>query len=223
MFTTKRRRPDGQRQTLAARLQNGPMTALGQMHDSLCVLCDLEAVDGGDLAIRLDELRGWTEWVMDDINRAISTLSKDRFDDHKNQPGSNLFNRLRDLTEAFHEETGINCIFAVMEEHANFNSLAGEVVIRSINELLNNVERHAHATKVEVNSSLSEDGLLVFEVRDDGVGLITDTDPGTRLVGRGFGLWNIGLCLRGIGGFVRYTNDSGLSVRIVLPGHRRQT
>jgi signal transduction histidine kinase len=206
------------KQNLAARLQSGPMNVLAQMHEGLVELGLRGVESAAELSSRVDELTGLAEWVIDDINEAIRVLSTDRFYDHRHQPGSDLFTRLRQMCSAFSEESGIRCDFSVDAEHVAFNSLVGEVVFRSIGELLNNVERHAHASAVIVSSALGAGGAAIFEVEDDGIGL-PGVVPGSAIrVDSGFGLWNVDLCLREFGGFLEFSVDHGLKVRIVLPG-----
>lgn len=207
------------KQNLAARLQSGPMNVLAQMHEGLIELGLRGAESESDFSARVDELTGLVEWVIDDINEAIRMLATDRFNDHRHQPGSDLFARLGSMCSAFSEESGIRCEFSVDPEHVKFDSLVGEVIFRSIRELLSNVERHAHASSVLVSSEIETGGSLIFEVEDDGIGL-----PGavgtTNRVSSGFGLWNIDLCLREFGGYLNFMVHHGLTVRIVVPGQQ---
>lgn len=211
-------RKDPRDQNLAARLQTGPMNVLAQMHEGLIEL-GLRGVEShSELSARVDELTGLVEWVIDDINEAIRALSTARFHDHRRQPGSDLFTRLGLMCAAFSEESGIRCELSIEPEHVKFNSLVGEVVFRSIRELLSNVERHAHASAVLVSSAIGPGGAAVFEVEDDGIGLPGVTPGGAIRVDSGYGLWNVDLCLKEFGGFLEFAVDHGLTVRIVLPG-----
>ena len=210
------------KQNLAARLQGGPMNALAQMHEGLIELGLRGADSPSDFSARVDELTGLLEWVIDDINQAIRALSTDRFSDHRHQPGSDLFNRLSLMCSAFSEESGIRCEFSIDAEHVKFNSLVGEVIFRSIRELLSNVERHAHASTVLVSSSIQASGSLTFEIEDDGIGLPGIGGSPTK-VDSGFGLWNVDLCLREFGGYLQFIANHGLMVRIVLPGQHVTT
>jgi len=60
----------------------------------------------------------------------------------------------------------------------------GTTVFRSVQELLNNVAKHAQAHKVVVSLSRRVDR-LVLEVNDDGVGLGSTTPPSALRSGRG--------------------------------------
>ena len=70
--------------------------------------------------------------------------------------------------------------------------IADELLV-SLREMLSNVARHAHATKVDVNVMV-EDGCVSLTVRDDGVGL-----PSVK-TGRGRGLENLTARARHLGG-----------------------
>ena len=61
-------------------------------------------------------------------------------------------------------------------------------IFRSLQELLNNVSRHARAGKVEVNLRLDA-GQVVLEVRDDGVG--PKASRHSKETGEGQGMRNL--------------------------------
>jgi signal transduction histidine kinase len=79
-------------------------------------------------------------------------------------------------------------------------------------EALNNVAKYAQASSVDVRLS-QQDGLLSFEVRDDGIGF----DP--MAVGRGTGLQGMADRLDAIGGEVRVLTSpgTGTTVRGTVP------
>lgn len=73
---------------------------------------------------------------------------------------------------------------AVMVSDADVPERLGTTVFRSVQELLNNVAKHAQAHRVVVSLSRRVDR-LVLEVKDDGVGLGTATPATAMRSGRG--------------------------------------
>jgi len=73
---------------------------------------------------------------------------------------------------------------AVSVSDADVPERLGTTVFRSVQELLNNVAKHAQAHKVVVSLSRRVDR-LVLEVNDDGVGLGSTTPPSALRSGRG--------------------------------------
>jgi signal transduction histidine kinase len=74
-------------------------------------------------------------------------------------------------------------------------------------EALNNVAKYAQASSVDVRLS-QQDGLLLFEVRDDGVGF------DVTAVGRGTGLQGMADRLDAIGGHVRVLSSPGTGTTV---------
>ncbi len=75
---------------------------------------------------------------------------------------------LQDLLHRFSLRTQITCLF----DHTSFPELPYEVELqiwRIVQELLNNIEKHAHSTHISVVVS-TEDGLSRVCVRDNGIG-----------------------------------------------------
>jgi signal transduction histidine kinase len=129
-----------------------------------------------------------------------------------------LFARLQHLCAAFHSSAGIDCGFAVEPAHTCFDSVIGEVLFRSVRELLTNVRKHARANKAELSSTALDDGSIVFTLRDDGVGMSMSEGSDPRFTNVGLGLWSIDLHLREIGAFMEIESDGGVCASIVLPG-----
>lgn len=92
--------------------------------------------------------------------------------------------------------------------------LAGEqlgMVFQSVQELLVNVVKHARARNVRLVKRC-EDGRLIIEVDDDGVGY----DPTQAAAGAGFGLFNIRERLRHLGGTIEVRTAPGAGTRATL-------
>ncbi len=90
------------------------------------------------------------------------------------------------------------------------------VIIRTAQEALTNVQKHAAASRVELRLELM-DGAYVLSCRDNGRGPGAHADNGSR--GGGFGLTNLQERASGYGGRVELTPapDGGALLRLVLP------
>jgi signal transduction histidine kinase len=83
---------------------------------------------------------------------------------------------------------------------------------RIVAEALTNVVRHAHATRAEITVHLSDDGTLMVQVRDDGIGVPPDAGK------NGMGLRFMAQRAREIEGEFSYESSAdGTAVRAVLP------
>lgn len=127
---------------------------------------------------------------------------------------------LRRLGERFQRETGISVEIAVdvpgdVAGDGPAPDRAHEVVLlRSVQEGLANVRKHAAATHVTVALSTTADGRRAVEVRDDGVGFAPDTAAGA-----GFGLEGLTRRAGEVGGRVAVASSPGAGtvLRVEVP------
>jgi two-component system sensor kinase len=120
------------------------------------------------------------------------------------------------LATSFHERTTLPCGLTIdpsLRDTAVEVALA-TTVFRGAQELLTNVMRHAHATKVGMRLSVNE-GHLVLVVHDDGRGL----RPEQWKEGRSLGLRGLHERVRLVGGLVNIVSapDKGTEVTLSLP------
>ena len=81
----------------------------------------------------------------------------------------------------FSERTGIPCELVVGMEELALDRESATELFRIYQEMLTNVARHAHATRVEIHMELSS-GVLTLEVEDNGCGIrIQDVERRTSL------------------------------------------
>jgi signal transduction histidine kinase len=125
---------------------------------------------------------------------------------------------LRRLSERFARETGVAVDVRIddrLDGRTAGPARAHEVVLlRSVQEGLANVRKHAAATRVTVALRLGDDGRTTVEVRDDGVGF----DPGDGRP-RGFGLDGLSRRAGEVGGdvAVRSAPGAGTVLRVEVP------
>ena len=75
------------------------------------------------------------------------------------------------LTEGFTQRTGVECELRVSGEDFHGSDAQASAVFRTVQESLNNVAKHARASRVEIAIS-QEDAHISVSVRDDGVGFV---------------------------------------------------
>jgi signal transduction histidine kinase len=120
---------------------------------------------GSRLAVNLDQLRVTLRKVEDSLRRLLTNVSPEPLQ---------LPN---DLNEAISERLESLRIGAGIEPHVesrmptNIPQAIQGIVLKNVSEALNNVEKHARATRVTVVSEGADGGLRV-EVRDDGKGFV---------------------------------------------------
>lgn len=85
---------------------------------------------------------------------------------------------------------------------------------RLVQELLNNINKHANASNIQVSLRLT-DNIITLEVRDDGMGIPVQTQGG------GFGLRGIEERVRALGGDWLLQRRLGTRVVVNLPTHIR--
>jgi two-component system sensor histidine kinase DegS len=119
-----------------------------------------QAVDDGLAALQTELEQG-----LSDVRHLIADL------DPPSMLGSfGLVAGLRRYLERYEARTGLKFYMDVRAITERLPATIEIAIFRVIQEALENVRRHAQASRVEVNI-YEEDGCLVFSVSDDGVGL----------------------------------------------------
>ena len=132
---------------------------------------------------------------------------------------ADLAERVTGLCEHFRSGSGIECEIGFQAEHLQrFSAAVSDVLYRTLRELLTNVRKHSHATKVTVNSSVRPDRTTAISVEDNGIGMFTHRRPGTPFEVGGFGLWSIEQRLAEFGARLDVDSDSdGVRATILVP------
>jgi signal transduction histidine kinase len=105
---------------------------------------------------------------LDEARRAIEALRGG------DMPGPD---RLRALTAAFHEQTGVETALALDGEPRELPSEARLALYRTAQEALTNVRRHADAERVDVRLRYADDGTWLT-VEDRGAPAASEQEPG---------------------------------------------
>jgi sigma-B regulation protein RsbU (phosphoserine phosphatase) len=121
----------------------------------------------------------------------------------------------------FRDRAGIQCVFSILPEDVELDQNLSIAIFRIFQETLNNVVRHAEATKVEIDL-LETDGTLTLAVRDNGKGISDEqvSNPAS------FGLMGIRERVGFLGGRLKIRGIPGegttVSVNIPLLGPEKQ-
>lgn len=124
---------------------------------------------------------------------------------------------IAELALEFEKYTGVSCAANLPDEELAYTQQQDITLFRIVQEALNNIAKHAKATRVEIVLDDSDD-TIVLTVRDNGVGISTERTNRARTHG-----------LRGmreragyLGGQVRIATAAGkgTSITVVLPKTR---
>jgi signal transduction histidine kinase len=176
----------------------------GELHDTLSQIlfsvglkldwCLARLSPDSELAVKLEEIRQETGFMMAQIRKLISRLSVEAAE------GLTCAERLRRLVVEFRALTGVAAELSVTGEPGRLDPRREEIVQKTFQEALANVAKHARATRVDIRLAVGPDE-AAFEVGDDGVGLPVGTDAAALLGGAGhFGLRQMVQRIEAVGG-----------------------
>ena len=196
-----------ERSRLARELEDGVGQLLANAVFELAscrYLLDTEnpAVDDGLTALQAELEQG-----LSDVRHLIADL------DPPSMLGSfGLVAGLRRYLERYETRTGIKAVMDVRAITERLPATAEIAIFRIIQEALENVRRHAKASRVEVNI-YEEDRGLVFSVTDDGVGL---QPGGVGSRGRSLGLVSMHDRAELLKGRLRIRTDAERGTQLIL-------
>jgi two-component system NarL family sensor kinase len=196
-------------QALAERLHDGPLQELVALQLAAANLIR-SAAQGANHTARAVEVGRLAQAAIDHLQQIIRDLMGDA-----SQPQP-LSSRLNELCEQFKAGSGIDCKLQVVPAHVDFEPGVGEIVFRTLRELLTNVRKHSQATAVKLTSRSQKDEIAIT-VADNGIGLQSAAQRKHPFEGGGFGLWSVEPRLGELGGTLEIANDSGLRATVVVP------
>ena len=194
-----------------------------EIHDELGQVLTGLKMDVSWLAQRLDAkqkaLLGKTQSMCGLIDSAIGTVRKIASGlrpEILDQMG--LVAAINWQAKDFQKRTGIRCRVDVPPEGIKLDLERSTTTFRIFQEILTNVARHAHASRVDVKFALT-DAQMTLEVADNGVGI-----PDAKLNGKSLGLLGIQERALHFNGDVTINGAAGqgtrVTVSIPLPAER---
>jgi len=196
-------------QALAEALHDGPLQELVALQLATANL--IRSSGQADQTAHMVEVGNRAQAAIDSLQQVIRDLMGDA-----SQPQP-LATRLNELCEQFKAGSGIDCKLQVAPAHVDFEPGVGEIVFRTLRELLTNVRKHSRATVVKLTSRFRRDDEVAITVADNGVGLQSFAQVKHPFEGGGFGLWSIEHRLGELGGTLEIANNSGLRATVVVP------
>ena len=161
-----------------------------------------------DLLGEVSELEELLERSVEAVRRICSNLRPRVLDD------LGVLEALQWLCDGFQRQHGIRCHRQLSAKELVFTEEQKVAVFRIAQECLNNIARHAHATRVEVELNVS-DRCIHLAVRDDGVGITSEQRKGAD----SYGLIGMRERARALGGklSIRPSTPTGTTVTVVVP------
>ena len=121
--------------------------------------------DGSRQAVQLDQLRTTLRKVEDSLRRLLTSVSPEPL-----EVTGDLQSAISERLESLRLRAGIEPHVRVLLP-TDVPEAIQAIVLKNIGEALNNVEKHAHATRVNLVAEAHDGGIRV-EVKDDGTGFV---------------------------------------------------
>ena len=124
---------------------------------------------------------------------------------------TSLLSQMRSRVKALGEETTFEL---VVSGSGKVPSRIKEIIVRAAQEGLNNVIKHAHASRAVVTLGLFEDA-VTLDVVDNGCGLSASPRPSGR--DHGFGLNGLRGRVEAVGGTMNLESGEGTALAVRIP------
>lgn len=131
-----------------------------------------------------------------------------------------LSNAVRSFCERMTGKGGTVISFQTLGSSENMDATFNLPVYRIIQELIQNIRKHANASAALVQMNFHEDGGVDITVEDDGIGMDLDSDKTT-----GMGLKNINERVKQLGGRIDINSSKGKGTSVYLefePGKNKE-
>ena len=152
------------------------------------------------------------ETMIDQANRSVRSLSLQLSPPILHQFG--LVPALEWLADEMHRNFGLNASISDDGEPKRLDAISGNMLFRSVRELLINVHKHAKVDTADV-SILTNSEYLIISVTDTGAGFDAKKDV-TPATGGGYGLFSVRERIRYFGGEMQIDSSPGDGTVVVL-------
>ena len=203
---------ENERQRLARQMHDGPAQSLTNLILQAEICERLFDTDPVQAKVELGNLKNATNATFQKVREFILALRPMMLDD------LGLMPTLKQYVQDFEEKAKLSTNFTVMGREIQLPSHTEVTVFRMIQELLANVQTHAHAAHVQVSLDF-QDRRLVASVEDDGSGFDVGEIQGPAQQRKGLGLATIQERAEMLGGTVHVESriGRGTKVRIEIP------
>jgi signal transduction histidine kinase len=159
---------------------------------------------GHPRAVNLDTLRRTLRNVEDSLRRLLTNVSPEAL-----QPPRDLREAISERMESLRMRAGIETHNETRLPDAIPQAIQA-IVLKNVGEALNNVEKHAHATRVTVSAAPADGGIRV-DVSDDGTGFVVAESA--RIPGH-VGLVALKERAQMAGGWCRIASEPGTGTKV---------
>jgi len=203
---------ENERLRLARQIHDGPAQSLTNLILQAEICERLFDNDPVQARVELGNLKNSANATFQRIREFILTLRPMMLDD------LGLMPTLKQYVQTFEEKSKLSTNLAVMGRELRLPSHTEVTIFRMVQELLNNVQTHAHATHVQVSLDF-QDTLVVATVEDDGSGFDVEEIQKAIQQRKGLGLHTIQERAEMLGGEVQIESriGRGTKVRIEIP------
>jgi two-component system sensor histidine kinase DegS len=203
---------ENERKRLAAQMHDGPAQSLNNLILQAEICERLFDSDPVQARVELGNLKNAVHVTFHRIRDFILTLRPMMLDD------LGLVPTLKQYVQGFEDKTELSTNFTVMGRETRLPDHIEVALFRTVQELLNNVDSHAHATHVQVTLDF-QDQRVVASVEDDGSGFDANEIQSSGQQRKGLGLSTIQERAEMLGGRVQFESriGRGTKVRIEIP------
>ncbi len=203
---------EGERKRLAAQMHDGPAQSLNNLILQAEICERLFDTDPVQARVELGNLKNAVYVTFHRIRDFILTLRPMMLDD------LGLVPTLKQYIQGFGDKAQLSTNFTVMGREARLPDHIEVALFRAVQELLNNVASHAHATHVQVTLDF-QDHNVIASVEDDGSGFDANEIQSPAQPRKGLGLATLQERAQMLGGQVLFESriGRGTKVRIEIP------
>jgi len=204
---------ENERRRLARQMHDGPAQSLTNLILQAEICERLFDLDPQQARVELENLKQAVNAAFQNTRRFIFGLRPMMLDD------LGLVPTLKRHIQDFQEKSGLSTDLHIMGEERRLAPHLEVTIFRVIQELLNNVDQHAHAAHVDVTLDL-EGEMVAVTVEDDGRGFDVKEILAAARERKGMGLITIQERTEMLGGKVEIESSlgRGTKVRLELPG-----
>ncbi|HDN79397.1 MAG: sensor histidine kinase [Chloroflexi bacterium] len=155
-----------ERRALARQMHDGPAQALTNLILQAEICEKLFSRDRAKAREELENLKRAANETFQQVRSFIFNLRPMMLDD------LGLIPTLRRYAQEFENKSGIKTLFTLTGKERKLASYLEVILFRAIQELLNNVNKHANASQVQIHIDIADDRVTAI-VEDNGIGFDT--------------------------------------------------
>lgn len=200
---------ENERRRLARQMHDGPAQSLTNLILQAEICERLLDLDPEQAHVELENLKQAVNATFQDTRRFIFGLRPMMLDD------LGLVSTLRRYIQDFQQKSGLSIDFDLIGEERRLVPQMEVTIFRALQEFLNNVDRHAHATHVDVTLNLEGEHVVVT-VEDDGSGFEVEETLAAARERNALGLATIKERIEFLGGTMELHSSMGRGTKVRL-------